>query len=75
MQINRISKQVEDGSYIAELQITAEQAAFLINFAIGFLIQEGTVRIFDLKEGEQPPEAEIAKEFLENVDLTKLHKA
>lgn len=75
MQVNRVSRQADDGTWVVELQLTAEQATFLLNFALGVLIQEGTVTVFDLKAGEQVPENEMAKEFLENLDPNKLHKA
>lgn len=75
MIIRRVVKNTEDGSYSAELQLSAEQTAFLINFAIGYLVQEGTVKIFDLKEGESLPEGEEAKEFLQNLDPETLSKA
>lgn len=75
MIIRRVIKDQEDGSYRAELQLTEEQTAFLINFAIGLLVQEGTIKVFDMKEGDKPPEAEEAAEFLEQLDPTKLAKA
>ncbi len=73
MKIKQIVKSQEDGSYTAELQLTEEQTAFLLNFAIGYLVQQGTVSIYNIKDGEE--DGEMAKEFLENIDPSKLHKA
>ncbi len=71
MIVKRVSKSEEDGSYTAEIQLTEEQTAFLLNFAIGFLVQQGTLQVFDVKEDGEPVE-DSAKDFLSKIDPRKL---
>lgn len=76
MIINRVSKQEEDGTYSATLVLTEDQLRFLLQFAIGALTQQGVIKVFDLKEGEQPKvDDQEALEFLENADPSKLPQA
>lgn len=77
MIINRVQKQEEDGTYTAALVLTEEQLRFLLQFAIGALTQQGIVKVFDLKEGEQPKteDDEEARQFLERVDPAKMGQA
>jgi predicted HTH transcriptional regulator len=76
MKITRVVKQAEDGTYSAVLILDEEQMRFLLQFAIGFLAQQGTISVFDVKEGEpMPEETDSATEFLRNLDTTKLPQA
>ena len=76
MIINRVSKQEEDGTYSASLILTEDQLRFLLQFAIGALTQQGVIKVFDLKEGEEPKQDdEEARQFLENADPAKLPQA
>ena len=54
MLITRVIKQQEDGTFQATMSLTEEQTAFLINFALGILVQEGSVKFMDPdKEGAE----------------------
>lgn len=48
----------EDGNMEATLMLSPEQAAFLLNFALGLLVQKGVVTVMDQTpeefEAEQP---------------------
>lgn len=71
-----MSKQEEDGTYSATLVLTEDQLRFLLQFAIGALTQQGVIKVFDLKEGEEPKkDDEEALQFLENADPSKLPQA
>jgi hypothetical protein len=50
MQITRVFKQQEDGSYIFEMKLSEEQVGFLVNFAVGELVQAGIANYIDLDE-------------------------
>ena len=76
MKITRVVRQAEDGTYSATLILDEDQMRFLLQFALGFLAQQGTISIFDVKEGEpMPEETDAAAEFLRNLDATKLPQA
>ena len=45
MQITRLVKKQEDGTFEATLVLTNEQTQFLVNFAIGLLVQSGLATI------------------------------
>lgn len=57
MQITRITRKNEDGSYEAVLALTEAQTQFLVNFAITALIQQGVLSVVE-KSAE-----EFNKEF------------
>lgn len=72
MQITRVVKQAEDGSYTTTLMLTEEETAFLISFAVGILVKEGTLKFFDLENPEDETKEGEAASFLARLDPTKM---
>jgi len=70
LQITKVTKNKEDGSTEVQLMLTEEQTAFLINFALGMLTQQGVVSYFEL-DGEKVVEGDNAEQgavFLNSLD-------
>lgn len=67
MQITRIVKKKEDGNHEVTMMLTEEQTTFLINFALGLLVQQGTISFFDL-DPDKPQEENQAAAFLERLN-------
>lgn len=72
MEITRVFKQQEDGSYIFEMKLTDEQVAFLVNFALGQLVTAGVAAYIDLDEEGNAFDASETEETLQ-VDISKLN--
>lgn len=53
MVITKITKNNEDGSVEAKLQLSEEQTAYLLNFAIGMLVNAGIATVVEVDEQEQ----------------------
>lgn len=76
MIINRIVKNELDGSISAVLHLSEEQVKFLINFAIAFLVDRGTLQIYDIKEEDtKTEEGKLTSDFLASVDPSKIGQA
>jgi hypothetical protein len=69
MVVTKIEKKLEDGTLEVKFALTEEQTAFLINFAIGTLVQQGVISF----AGQDVSQDE--KDFLANVDPSTLGKA
>lgn len=59
MQITKLIRKKEDGTFEATLILSDEQTQFLVNFAIGMLVQQGLANIVeqDVDQDEQPTQA------------------
>lgn len=70
MIINKISKVKEDGTHDVQFQLTEDQLAFLVNFALNFLVGKGAITII---ENSNLPQQEDT--FLQNIDPKLLPQA
>lgn len=52
MQITKLVRKKEDGTYEATLVLTEEQTQFLVNFALGVLVQNGVATIVEQEADE-----------------------
>ena len=53
MQITRLIRKHEDGTFEATLVLTNEQTQFLVNFALGLLVQSGLAQIEEREATEE----------------------
>lgn len=53
MQITKLIRKKEDGTFEATLVLTDDQTQFLVNFAIGVLVQQGIAQIVEQEAVEQ----------------------
>lgn len=72
MIITQVTKKEEDGSMSVQLMLTEEQTAFLINFALGALVQQGLATI---QEAGQVTEDQAQVNFLENLNPKEIPQA
>ena len=68
MQITKLIKKHEDGSFEATLALSAEQIQFLVNFALGVLVQNGMATIV-----EQVVEEEDTQQPTVPTEISKLN--
>lgn len=68
MQITKLIKKQEDGSFEATLALSAEQIQFLVNFALGVLVQNGMATIV-----EQVVEEEDTQQPTVPTEVSKLN--
>jgi len=47
MEITKLIKKQEDGTFEATIILTEEQTKFLVNFAIGMLVQSGIATVIE----------------------------
>ena len=59
MQITKLIKKQEDGSFEATLALSAEQIQFLVNFALGVLVQNGMATIVEQVVEEEPQQPTV----------------
>ena len=55
MEIVKLIKKQEDGSYEATLALTQEQTEFLINIALGVLVQSGLATVVEQEVDADTP--------------------
>lgn len=55
--------------------LSEEQTGFLVNFALGLLIQQGTISFFDLDPNQPKGEAQETATFLEQLNPKDLPQA
>ena len=58
MQITKVIRKKDDGTFEATLVLTDDQTRFLINFAIGVLVQQGLANIVEQEDGETQEQQE-----------------
>lgn len=60
MQITKLKRRKEDGTFEATLVLTDDQTQFLINFALGVLVQQGIANIVEQEVEETQEQLEQA---------------
>lgn len=77
MQVIRVLKKQEDGTYDVDFKLDEKQVGFLINFALGILVQRGIAAFIDTDENgniiQSEAEQEEAQQFQQSIDPTKLN--
>lgn len=65
MEITKIIRKQEDGTYEATMSLTEEQTQFLINFAIGVLVQSGLANVIEVESdvSDEQPDAPTPEKF------------
>jgi hypothetical protein len=64
MEITRITKKQEDGTYEATLVLTEAQTQFLVNFALGMLVQSGMATIIEVEANSAIPSEPLTPETI-----------
>jgi hypothetical protein len=64
MEITKITRKKEDGTYEATLVLTEAQTQFLINFALGMLVQSGMATIIETEFSEAVPSEPLTPETI-----------
>ena len=64
MEITRIVKKQEDGTYEATLVLTEAQTQFLVNFALGVLVQSGMATVIETEVDPALPSEPLTPETI-----------
>ena len=65
MEIIRVKKQLEDGSFDVQLKLSEEQVTYLVSFAVGQLLQAGILQYITVDEDGNPIEEELSEGMME----------